>query len=83
MASIQCFKTLGNKVTEDLQNQLSDKDNKNNSVEKNKYISDMEIADAIEEVKNVNSYLYSIEALIEVIIGIKVTRNLEYKFLRN
>ena len=32
----------------------------------------MEITDAIEELENVNAYLYSIEALIEKILDIKV-----------
>tara|TARA_B100001093_G_scaffold116608_1_gene108937 strand:- start:259 stop:399 length:141 start_codon:yes stop_codon:yes gene_type:complete len=45
--SLQSFRTLCNKVTEELQNQLSDKDKKK-SVENNKYISDIEIADATE-----------------------------------
>ena len=47
-ASIQSFRTLCSKVTEELHNQLSDKDIKNKSVENNNHISDMEITDAIE-----------------------------------
>ena len=42
------FWTICNKFTEELKNQLSDKDNK--------YISDLQISDLIEELKNVNSY---------------------------
>ena len=79
-ASIQSFRTLCCKVTEELQNQLSDKDNKDKSVENNKHISDIEITDAIEEFENVNAYLYSIEALIEKIFDIKVAKNVEVEF---
>ena len=79
-ASIQSFRTLCCKVTEELQNQLSDKDNKDKSVENNKHISDIEITDAIEEFENVNAYLYSIEALIEKIFDIKVAKNVELEF---
>ena len=79
-ASIQSFRTLCSKVTEELQNQLSDKDIQDKSVQNNKHISDMEIADAIEELDNVNAYLYSIEALMERIFDIKVSKNVEVKF---
>ena len=59
-AFIHFFSTLCSKGTEVLHNQLSDKDFKNESVENNKHISDIEITDAIEELENVNAYLYSI-----------------------
>ena len=71
-ASIQSFRTICSKVSEELQNQLSDKD-------KN-YISDIEITDLIEDLENVNAYLYSIEALMEKIFDIKVSKNVEVKF---
>ena len=79
-ASIQSFRTLCSKVTEELHNQLCDKDIKNRSVENNKHISDIEITDAIEQLENVNAYLYSIEALMERIFDIKVSKNVEDKF---
>ncbi len=79
-ASIQSFRTLCSKVTEELQNQLSVKDNKEKSFENNKHISDTELTDAIEELENVNAYLFSIEALMERIFDIKVSRNVEVKF---
>ena len=79
-ASVQSFRTLCSKVTEELQNQLSDKDFKNKSVKNNKHISDIEITDEIEKLENVNSYFYSIEALMERIFDIKVSKNLEVKF---
>ena len=79
-ASINSFRTLCSKVTEVLHNQLSDKDLKNKSVENNKHISDIEITDVIEELENVNAYLYSIEALMEKIFDIKVARNVGLEF---
>lgn len=79
-ASIQSFRTLCSKVTEELQEHLSNKDIKDKSVENNKHISDIEITDAIEELENVNAYLYSIEALMERIFDIKVSKNVEVKF---
>ena len=79
-ASIQYFRTLCSKVTEELHNQLSDKDIKNKSVENNQHISDIEIKDAIEELENVNNFPYYIEALIERILYIKVAKNVEVEF---
>ena len=79
-ASIQSFRTLCSKVTEELKEQLSNKDIKDKSVGNDKHISDKEIADAIEELENVNAYLYSIEALMERIFDIKVSKNVEVKF---
>ena len=79
-ASIQSFRTLCSKVTEELQEHLSNKDIKDKSVENNKHISDIESTDAIEELENVNAYLYSIEALMEKIFDIKVSKNVEVKF---
>ena len=40
----------------------------------------MEITDAIEELENVNAYLYSMEALMENIFDIKVAKNVEVEF---
>ena len=79
-ASIQSFRTICSKVSEELQNQLSDKDTKDKSVENNKYISDIEITDVIDELENVNAYLYSIEALMERIFDVKFSKNVEVKF---
>ena len=71
-ACLQSFRTLCSKVTEELQNHLSDTDNK--------HISDKEITDSIEELENVNAYLYSIEALMEKIFDVKFSKNVEVKF---
>ena len=79
-ASIQSFRTLCGKVTEELQKQLSESNpNDDNTLDKNN-ISDLEISDAIDELENVNAYLYSIEALMERIFDIKVSDKIEAKF---
>ena len=79
-ASIQSFRTLCSNAIEELQKQLSDKPDEGYSFEDVKHISDAEITDAIEELENVNAYLYSIEALMERIFDIKVPENIELKF---
>ena len=79
-ASIQSFRTLCSKVTDELQKQLTDMQTEGNSLKKDKHISDMQIADAIDELENVNAYLYSIEALLERIFDTKVSENIESKF---
>ena len=81
-SSIQSFRTLCSKVTEELQKQLSEKYIEDNSIEDNKHISEVEITDAIDELENVNAYLYSIEALMERVFDIKVTKNVEVEFKR-
>ena len=62
-ASIQSFRTLCSKVSEELEKELSDKNVEGYSTDHKKHASDLEITDAIEELENVNSYLYSIEAV--------------------
>ena len=79
-ASIQAFRTLCSKVTEELQKQLSVKNITCDSLKKNEHISDKDITDAIDELENVNAYLYSIEALMERIFDIKISENIEKKF---
>ena len=79
-ASVQSFRTLCGKVTEELQKQLSEKHIDANSIKDNKHLSDLEISDALDELENVNAYLYSIEALMERIFDIKFPENVECKF---
>ena len=79
-ASIQSFRTLCSKVTEELQKQQSENHIEDNLIKDNKHISDTEITDAIDELENVNAYLYSIEALMERIFDSKVSANIEVKF---
>ena len=82
-ASIQSFRTLCRKVNEELQKQLSDKYIEGNFIEDNKHISDIEINEVIDELENVNAYLYSIEALMERIFEIKVSKKVESTFKKN
>ena len=80
-ASIQSFRTLCNKVTNELQRKLSEREaNVDVSVEEKKHISDTEITDALDELENVNAYLFSIEALMERIFDTKISNNIESKF---
>ena len=79
-ASIQSFRTLCTKVTDELQRQLSEREfNKDNS-SKEKHISDTDITEALDELESVNAYLYSIEALMERIFDSKISNNIESKF---
>ncbi len=79
-ASIQSFRTLCGKVTEELQKQLSDRQSNVNSTMDNNHISDIEISEALDELENVNAYLFSIETLMEKIFDTKVSKKVELKF---
>ena len=79
-ASIQSFRTLCNKVTNELQRLLSERESNQDINPEEKHISDIEITDALEELENVNAYLYSIEALMERIFDTKISNNIESKF---
>ena len=79
-ASIQSFRTLCSKVTNELQRELSEREsNEDLSLEKN-HISDTEITEALDELESVSAYLYSIEALIERIFDTKISTKIESKF---
>ena len=79
-ASIQSFRTLCTKVVDELQKQLSEMNSGEDKCAEDKHISDLEITDAIDELENVNAYLYSIEALMERIFDIRVSEKIESKF---
>ena len=79
-ASIQSFRTLCTKVTDELQKQLSERESNEDKSSKEKHISDTEITEALDELESVNAYLYSIEALMERIFDIKIPDNIESKF---
>jgi len=79
-ASIQSFRTLCNKVTNELQRQLSERESKENITPEEKHISEIEITEALDELESVNAYLYSIEALMERIFDTKISNNIELKF---
>ena len=79
-ASIQSFRTLCSKVTNELQRQLSERQSNEHFCLEEKHISDKEITEALDELESVNAYLYSIEALLERIFDTKISNNIESKF---
>ena len=79
-ASIQSFRTLCSKVTNELQRQLSERESNEGISPEEKHISDKEITEALDELESVNAYLYSIEALMERIFDSKISNNIEPKF---
>ena len=80
-ASIQSFRTLCGKVTEELQKRLVDIDDKvNQSSEDGNTFTNEELEVAINELENINAYLYSIEALMERIFDTKVSDKIEANF---
>jgi len=79
-ASIQSFRTLCTKVTDELQRELSERQSNEDNSPKVKHISDTEITEALDELESVNAYLYSIEALMERIFDTKISNNIESKF---
>jgi len=79
-SSIQSFRTLCNKVTDELQRELSERESNELTCIEKKHISDLEITEALDELESVNAYLYSIEALMEKIFDTKISNNIESKF---
>ena len=79
-ASIQSFRTLCTKVTNDLQRELSERESNEETITKENHISDTEITEVLDELESVNAYLYSIEALMERIFDTKISNNIESKF---
>ena len=79
-ASIQSFRTLCNKVIEELQRELSESQSIEEISPEDNHISNTEITKALDEIESVNAYLYSIEALMERIFDAKISNNIESKF---
>jgi len=79
-ASIQSFRTLCTKVTDDLQRKLSERESNEDNTPEDNHISNIEISEALEELESVNAYLYSIEALMERIFDTKISNKIESKF---
>ena len=79
-ASIQSFRTLCTKITDELQRELSERESNKDINPKEIRISDTEITEVLDELESVNSYLYSIEALMERIFDTKISNNIELKF---
>ena len=79
-ASIQSFRTLCTKVTDELQRRLSERASNKDTYQVEMHISEDEISEALHELESVNAYLYSIEALMERIFDTKISNNIESKF---
>ena len=79
-ASIQSFRTLCNKVTDELQKELSVRESNEDISSEEKHISDQEITEALVELESINAYLFAIEALMERIFDTKISSNIESKF---
>ena len=79
-ASIQSFRTLCTKITDELQKELSERGTNQDIISEEKHISDTEINEALDELESVNAYLFSIEALMERIFDTKISNNIESKF---
>ena len=79
-ASIQSFRTLCTKITDELQRELSERESNKDINLEEKHISNTEIVEALDELESVNAYLYSIEALMERIFDTKISNNIESKF---
>ncbi|MBO6972735.1 MAG: hypothetical protein JJ843_02795 [Prochlorococcus marinus CUG1434] len=79
-ASIQSFRTLCSKVTNELQRELSERESNEDLSLEDKHITNTEITEALDELESVNAYLYSIEALMERIFDTKISNNIESKF---
>ena len=79
-ASIQSFRTLCSKVTDQLQRELSERESNEYFSQEEKHISIEDITEALDELESVNAYLYSIEALMERIFDKKISNNIESKF---
>ena len=79
-ASIQSFRTLCSKVTNELQRQLSQRESNEDLSSEEQHISIEDLTEALDELESVNAYLYSIEALMERIFDTKISNNIESKF---
>ena len=79
-ASIQSFRTLCTKITDELQKELSERESNEDINQEDKNISYTEITEALDELESVNAFLYSIEALMERIFDTKISNNIESKF---
>ena len=79
-SSLQSFRTLCGKVSDELQKKLSEMDSKDNESSQEINCNYEEIAETISQLENINAYLYSIEALMERIFDVNVSEKIELKF---
>ena len=78
-SSLQSFRTLCGKVTDELQKKLSEMDSSDISSQ-DISCNYAEIAETLGQLENINAYLYSIEALMERIFDVNVSEKIELKF---
>ena len=55
-ASIQSFRTLCTKITDELQRELSERESNEDISPEDKHISDTEISESLDELESVNAY---------------------------
>jgi len=79
-SSLQSFRTLCGKVTDELQKQLSEIDSGDADTSQDISCNFEEISETLSQLENINAYLYSIEALMERIFDVKVSEKIELKF---
>ena len=79
-SSLQSFRTLCGKVSDELQKKLSEMDSKDIESSQEITYNYEEISETISQLENINAYLYSIEALMERIFDVNVPENVELKF---
>tara|TARA_B100000131_G_scaffold74424_1_gene70782 strand:- start:1783 stop:2142 length:360 start_codon:yes stop_codon:yes gene_type:complete len=79
-ASIQSFRTLCGKVSEELQKNISELENDCSNLGTQNKLSISEVTEALSEIENINAHLYSIEALMERIFEVRVSDEIEAKF---
>ena len=79
-SSLQSFRTLCGKVTDELQKKLSEMDSKDAESLRDNSCNYAEISETLAHLENINAYLYSIEALMERIFDVNVSEKIESKF---
>ena len=79
-SSLQSFRTLCGKVTDELQKKLSEIDSRDVDSSQDISCNYAEISDTLGQLENINAYLYSIEALMERIFDVNVSEKIELKF---
>ena len=79
-SSIQSFRTLCGKVTDELQKKLAEIDSRAEDSLQDINCNYEEISETLGQLENINAYLYSIEALMERIFDVNVSEKIELKF---
>ena len=79
-SSLQSFRTLCGKVTDELQKRLAEMDSKVENSYQDMDCNYNEISETLSQLENINAYLYSIEALMERIFDVNVPEKIELKF---